>query len=685
MSARRPPERAPDDEGPRVDPLLEIREKRQGLRPGDVRVRIVRPFEAEFERGQEGRLVASERTVMDQRGWAAAIRAIRTFLIGRPISSEHEHRERLTKVKALAIFSSDNISSSAYATEEMMRILVLAGIASFSLVMPITLVIAVILAIVASSYRQTIKAYPQGASSYIVASDNLGTFAGLVAAAALLIDYVLTVAVSVSAGVAAITSIEPSVYDERVILAVAIVVLLMLGNLRGIRESGTIFMAPTYLYIFAIAGLIGWGLFRALVLHDLGTFHAPADWVRREHAVGVLSLFLILRAFSSGAAALTGVEAISDGVPAFKPPEWRNARTTLTWAAAIFGALFIGISFLAGTIKVVPDPTEQQTILSLITRQVAGNGIYFWIVQIATMLILALAANTSFADFPRLSSFLARDGFMPRQFAFRGERLAFTTGIIALSLLATLLLIVFQASVTALIPLYTLGVFVAFTLSQTGMVVRWWSRREPGWRFGLPINGLGAATTAVIAVIVASTKFLSGAWVVIIMAPLLITLMLSIRKHYRTVDAALALDRIPPGKEIAAEPIVIVPVARLDRPARQAIAFANSISAHPTAVHITNDPHDAEEMRERWPDWAGQTELVVVESPYRALIGPLLRYMDALQAQDPRRPIVVVLSEFVPRHWWEQLLHNQTSLRLKLRLFGRRNTIVADVPYHLTA
>jgi amino acid transporter len=684
MTARRPPDRPFDDDRRRVDPHLEVRETHRGQRPGDVRVKIVRPFDDEFERGVGGSLVASERTIGTRTGWHNTLRSLRTMLIGRPISSVHETHERLTKVKALAIFSSDNISSSAYATEEMMRILVLAGIASFSLVMPITLVIALVLAIVATSYRQTIKAYPHGASSYIVASDNLGTFAGLVAAAALLIDYVLTVAVSVSAGVAAVTSIAPALFDERVILAVAIVALLMLGNLRGIRESGTIFMTPTYLYIFAIGGIIAWGLFRSLVLHDLGTFQAPADWIRAEaQGTTVLSLFLILRAFSSGAAALTGVEAISDGVPAFQPPEWRNARTTLTWAAAIFGILFIGISFLASTINVVPDPSEKQTILSLITRQVAGDGVYFWIVQVATTLILALAANTSFADFPRLSSFLARDGFMPRQFAFRGERLAFTTGIIALSLLATLLLLVFQASVTALIPLYTLGVFVAFTLSQSGMVVRWWRRREPGWRRGLMINGLGAATTAVIALIVASTKFLTGAWVVIVMAPMLIALMLGIRRHYRMVDAALALDRIPEGRETAAEPIVIVPIARLDRPARQAIAFANSISAHPTAIHITNDPHAAAELRERWPEWAGKTELVVVESPYRALIGPLLRYMDALQAQDPTRPIVVVLSEFVPRHWWEQLLHNQTSLRLKLRLFGRRNTIVADVPYHL--
>ncbi len=674
----------PEPDPPRpIDPLLEVRERKRGARPGDNYVRIVRPFEEEFERG-EGGLVATERTVLQRVGWTSrALRGIRTRLIGRPISTHREQHERLTKLKALAIFSSDNISSSAYATEEMMRILVLAGISSFSLVMPITLVIAAILAIVATSYRQTIKAYPEGASSYIVASDNLGAVSGLVAASALLIDYVLTVAVSVSAGVAAVTSVAPGLFPDRVAIAIGIVVILMLGNLRGIRESGSIFMAPTYLYIVSIAGLIGWGLFRAFVLHDLGTFSAPAGWLKAEEATTVLSLFLVLRAFSSGAAALTGVEAISDGVPAFKKPEWRNARTTLTWAAVIFGSLFLGISLLASLIHVVPDPNEQQTVLSLITRQIMGNGPYLWIVQVATTLILALAANTSFADFPRLASFLARDGFMPRQFEFRGERLAFTTGIVALSGLATILLIVFQASVTALIPLYTLGVFVAFTLSQSGMVVRWWRQHEQGWRRGLLINGLGAATTGVIAVIVASTKFTSGAWLVIVMAPMLIGIMLAIRHHYRGVNAELELDHIPEGREVATEPIVIVPIARLDRPARQAIAFANSISPHPTAVHVTNDPATAAELRERWPTWAGGTELVVVESPYRALIGPLLAYMDALQKQDPSRPILVVLSEFVPRHWWENLLHNQTALRLKLRLFARQNTIVADVPYHV--
>ncbi len=686
MSSNRPPDRGHDPESPRVDPLLEVREKRKGQRLGDTYVRIVRPFEDEFERGVQGTLIASERTMLSRTGWTAALRRIRTVLIGRPISSDHETHERLTKLKALAIFSSDNISSSAYATEEMMRILVLGGIGAISLTLPITIAIVVILGIVATSYMQTIKAYPNGASSYIVASDNLGTLPGLTAAAALLIDYTLTVAVSVSAGVAAITSIVPSLFHERVIIAVVIVAVLMLGNLRGIRESGSIFMAPTYLYIVTVGAMIGIGLFRQFVLGNLGTFDAPPDWLTAragaQQMVGIAAVFLALRAFSSGAAGLTGVEAVSDGVPAFKPPEWRNARITLLFQVTIFGALFLGISSLASAIHVIPDPKEVHTVLGLLTKHVVGDGWFLIVIQVATALILALAANTSFADFPRLSSFLARDGFMPRQFGFRGERLAFTTGIIALSGLAALLLIVFDASVTALIPLYTLGVFVAFTLSQSGMVVRWFQRREKGWQVGLVVNGLGAATTGVIVVIVASTKFLSGAWLVMVLAPILILLMLSIRAHYRSMS--IALQAVPGSADDAdLDPIVIVPLARLDRPARRALAFARTISPHATAVHITNDPHTAEQLREHWETLGGPMELVVVESPYRALVGPLLRYMDALQSLHPTRPIVVVLAEVVPRHWWENLLHNQTSLRLKLRLFGRKNTIVVDVPFHL--
>jgi amino acid transporter len=681
MSDRRP---LADDPNPRVDPFLEVREKRRGRRPGDSYVRIVRPFDDVFERGTEGELIATQRTVLDRPGWTRALRRLRTVLIGQPISSEREEHERLTKLKALAIFSSDNISSSAYATEEMMRILVLAGIGAIAFTMPLTITICVVLAIVALSYWQTIRAYPGGASSYLVSSDNLGYRAGLVAAAALLIDYTLTVAVSVSAAVAAITSVIPALLGERVLLAVGIVTLLMLGNLRGVRESGTIFMAPTYLYIVAILGMVAYGVLQQAT-GTLTPYAAPAGWLRATGGGHTLGILLILRAFSSGAAALTGVEAISDGVPAFKPPEWRNARITLVWAAAIFAVLFLGISYLASSIGIVPDPTEGQTVLSQIARVVVGDGAFFIVIQAATMLVLALAANTAFADFPRLSSFLARDSFMPRQFAFRGERLAFTTGIIALSGLAVLLLLVFGASVTALIPLYTLGVFLAFTLSQTSMVVRWYRRREPGWRRGLAINGLGAVTTGVIALIVIESKFLSGAWMVVIAIPLLVLLMTAIRGHYRAVERALTAARVPRGRRAARPPIVIVPIARLDEPARQAIAFANSISPEATAVHVTNDAATAEGIRRQWLDWAQGAELVVIESPYRALIGPLLAYMDVLQRQDPSRPILVVLSEFVPRHWWENLLHNQTALRLKLRLFARRNTIVADVPYHLDA
>ncbi|MGZ8481958.1 MAG: APC family permease, partial [Candidatus Limnocylindria bacterium] len=477
----------------RIDPHLEVRETRRGKRPGDSYVRIVRPYEELFERGDEGELIATERTVLDRPGWTRALRGLRTLLIGRPISSEREEHERLTKTKALAIFSSDNISSSAYATEEMMRILVLAGIGAISFTMPLTITICVVLAIVATSYWQTIRAYPNGASSYLVASDNLGSTAGLVAGGALLIDYTLTVAVSVSAAVAAITSVVPELFPQRVLISVGIVLLLMLGNLRGIRESGTIFMAPTYLYIVAILGMIGIGLFR-LATGTLPDYTPPTEWLTAEGGGEALGIFLILRAFSSGAAALTGVEAISDGVPAFKPPEWRNARVTLLWAAGIFAVLFLGISFMASSLGVIPDPSEEQTVLSQIARLLVGEGAFFIVIQVATVLVLALAANTAFADFPRLSSFLARDSFMPRQFAFRGERLAFTTGIVALSGLAALLLVVFDASVTALIPLYTLGVFLAFTLSQWSMVVRWWRRREEGWRRGLVINGVGALT-----------------------------------------------------------------------------------------------------------------------------------------------------------------------------------------------
>ncbi len=660
-----------------------MRERRRGRRPGDAYVHIVRPFDAAFRRGRDdGNLIATEQTLLARHGWKAALRSIRTRLIGRPISSDLEAHERLTKTKALAIFSSDNISSSAYGPEEIMRVLAVAGTGALTLTLPLAVLITVMLAIVTVSYRQTIRAYPDGASSYIVASDNLGPTLGVMAAAALLIGYIVTVAVSVSAGVAALTSLMPELYTERVLIGVALVALLMLGNLRGIRESGTIFMVPTYAYIVVMLAIVGYGVVRT-VAGDIPRFEAPAEWAAVEQGGQALGLFLVLRAFSQGAVALTGVEAISDGVPAFKEPEWKNARVTLTWAAGIFAALFLGIAFLLATIGIVPDPTEQQTILSLLVRHLTGEGPVVVIAQIATVLILVLAANTSFADFPRLSSFLARDEYLPRQFAFRGERLAFTTGIVFLALAAIGLLVGFNASVTGLIPLYTLGVFIAFTLSQAGMLVRWWRRREAGWRAGLAINGLGAATTAVVALVVGSSNFLQGSWLVMILVPLAMLLLMAIHRHYRQMRVELALDRIPEAEEVAPRPIVLVPIARLDQPARHAIAFANSVSAEAVAVHVTNDPAEADELRRRWPEWAGTTELVVVQSPYRALIGPLLAYMDALQRQAPDRPMLIVLAEFVPRHWWESVLHNHTALRLRWRLGRRRNTLVASVPYHL--
>jgi amino acid transporter len=673
----------PDPSPTRIDPHLEVREHRKGMRPGDAYVRIVRPFETEFERGENGHLVATSETLLSPPGFRRALAGARSFLIGRPISSEREEHERLSKLKALAVFSSDNISSSAYATEEMMRVLVVAGVGAFALVMPLTLAIVVVLAIVATSYRQTIKAYPNGASSYIVASDNLGAPAGLVAAGALLIDYTLTVAVSVSAGVAAITSMVPALYPEKVPIAVAIVVLLTLGNLRGVRESGTIFMAPTYLYMVAVMGLIAFGLI-GVAAGIVPPYTPPPEWIAEETsaAAGALGLLLVLRAFSSGAVALTGVEAVSDGVPAFKVPEWRNARTTLTWAAVLFAILFVGISLLVSILGIHPDPSEQQTVLYILARHLTGDGLYLVFVQFATALILTLAANTSFADFPRLSSFLARDGFMPRQFGFRGDRLAFSTGIIALAGLAIVLLIGFKASVSALIPLYTLGVFVAFTLSQSGMVRRWWHRREPGWRRGLAINGLGAITTGVIVAVVAISKFTSGAWLVMILVPLLVGLMWAIHVHYRRLELAVAPRSTARVSVPARPPLVIVPIARLDQPSLDAIAFARSVAPDALAVHITNDAEAAAELRLRWSELGGGTELVIVESPYRALIKPLMRYLDALQRQDPDRRLLVVLSEVVPKHWWDNFLHNQTALRLKLRLFFRPNTIVADVPYH---
>jgi amino acid transporter len=662
--------------------LVERQEER-GQRPGDRYVRIVRPSRREFTRKGPGHLVAGEDVLAPRSAAGRVAERARRTLFGSRIPTEHEIHERIGVFKGLAVFASDNISSSAYATEEIMRVLTLAGAGALALTMPITIAIVAVLAIVVASYQQTIRAYPNGGGSYIVASDNLGPAAGLTAGAALLTDYVLTVSVSIAAGVAALTSIAPWLYDQRVLLGVAFVVLLCVGNLRGIRESATLFSIPTYLYLVAIFGLLAYGLWRAAA-GDLPAYQPPDAW-RPVEGAEALGLILILRAFASGSVALTGTEAVSNGVPAFKPPEPRRAQLVLILMGVSFGAIFLGMSFLAGRIGILPDPTEQTTVVSQLAALLVGEGTpYHYFVQLSTAFLLVLAANTAFADFPRLSSILARDGFMPRQFAYRGDRLAFTIGIVVLSVLAAILIVGFDGSVTNLIPLYTIGVFVAFTLSQTGMVRHWWKIRasERGWRRRAAFNAIGAVATAVVAVVVGLAKFALGAWMVLILIPVLIALMWSIHRHYRRVGDALTADPTD-GVLVLPKPRVIVPVSRIDRATLSALSFARAIAPDAIAVHVSDGPEEAAEMRRRWERLDGDMQLAIVESPYRVLIAPLIAYIDALERQDPERPVTVVLSEFVPQRFWDYLLHNQTALRLKLRLFFRRNTVVVDVPYHL--
>ncbi|MBI4492953.1 MAG: APC family permease [Chloroflexi bacterium] len=669
--------------GQRPAPDLEHRQVVRGKLPGTRYVRIVRPFAREFRRQAPGHLVATERVLAPRGRLGQAVELLRRLLIGPRIPTERELHERVGVGKGLAVFASDNISSSAYATEEIMRVLVVAGTGALALTLPITLVIIAVLAIVVTSYQQTIRAYPSGGGSYIVASDNLGPLPGLTAAGALLTDYILTVSVSIAAGVAALTSIAPELFDYRVALGVAFVVLLCLGNLRGIRESATIFAAPTYVYLVAIFGLLAFGLFR-LATGTLPPYEAPAEWSQAQGAEG-LGLLLILRAFASGSVALTGTEAVSNGVPAFKPPEPRNARIVLILMGACFGVIFLGMSVLAGQLGLLPDPSEEETVVSQLARTLVGAGTpYHYLVQVSTALILVLAANTAFADFPRLASILGRDRYLPRQFQYRGDRLAFSTGIIVLAVVAAVLIVAFQGSVTNLIPLYTVGVFVAFTLSQTGMVRHWWRLRqqEPGWQWRAVFNGVGAVATGVVALVVGVAKLALGAWMVLILIPILIAMMWAIQRHYNEVEDALTLDLPDTPLPRREPPHVVVPVSRLDRAALEALAFAQSISPDVVAVHVTDDRDQAEQMKRRWERWGGEVQLVIVESPYRALIPPLLAYIDAIEQQGPKQPITVILSEFVPRHFWEWLLHNQSALRLKLHLFFRPNTIVVDLPYH---
>jgi amino acid transporter len=621
---------------------------------------------------------------------------LKQFLIGKTLPTSAHAEERLSKAAALAVLSSDALSSVAYATQETLIVLVAAGTGSSSLgyAWPIALAIVLLLAIVVMSYRQTIKAYPQGGGSYIVARENLGLYPGLVAGASLMIDYILTVAVSIAAGVDNLMSaMPPALHQFSVPVCLVFIFLLTLVNLRGVKESGKLFLIPTYAFIGSIFLMIGMGLFGQLT-GQVVPIPAPSSALAR--ASEPLSLFLIFRAFAAGCTALTGVEAISDGVLAFKPPEWQNARRTLLYLGVVLGAMFLGMSYLAHIYQVIPDTTEQQTVLSMLGRQIfgpstIGNILYYCVISLITPAILLLAANTSFADFPRLCYFLSRDGFLPRQLSILGDRLVYSNGIILLSLCAALLIILFKGSTSAIIPLYAVGVFTSFTLSQMGMVRHWLRERHQGWQSSALMNGLGAIATLVVLVVVAWTKFAIGAWMVVIAIPIVVSLFVAIKHHYNYVAKRLSLDTIPP-RSYPPRPLspcpnhpAIVLVGQLHRGTFEALEYARSIADEVVAVcvDIGISPTEREKLQARWQALESDIELVILHSPYRSVVQPIVDFVSQYEAAHIGVLSTIIIPEFVPRHWWENFLHNQTTFYLKVALRAKRSRVVTTVRYFL--
>jgi amino acid transporter len=620
----------------------------------------------------------------------------RLWLLGRPLSTADAPHQAIGKAVGLAVFSSDNLSSTAYATQEILIILAMGGAAALSLVMPVSIAIVVLLAIVTFSYEQTIHAYPGGGGAYIVARDNLGDFAAQLAGAALLMDYVLTVSVSIASGVAQITSAFPALHGHRVSMSIAFVFFVMLVNLRGVKESGAIFAAPTYFFIVMMYLTIGTGLVRQL-LGTLGTVLDPPPLeIEPTRAIG---MFLVLHAFSSGTTAVTGVEAISNGIPAFKEPRSRNAGITLLWMAGILGSLFLGISYLAGPIGAVPS--EHETVISQLARTVfAGRGSLYLAAIGATSLILVMAANTAFADFPRLAALQAADGYLPRQLTYRGSRLVFSRGIAVLALVASALIWVFDASVTALIPLYAIGVFLSFTLSQAGMAHRWWKsgRLKPGesaqergsvvrhdrrWALKMAVNGFGAALTAVVTLVFAVTKFHDGAWVVILVIPALVAVFYAIHRHYLALARQLSLDDFGPPARVDRHR-VILPISGVHRGVVAGLRYARALSDDVTAVYVSTDPEQAAAVQKKWGLWGAGVRLVVVSSPYRLLVEPIVGYIKEVAVhRQPNEVITVVVPQFVPRRSWHNLLHAQTAILLRLALLFERGIVITSVPYQV--
>jgi amino acid transporter len=655
-----------------------------GRKPGDRRVRVERPHSQFFRYTGPGQMVAREAASQPRSGAGRAWRAVRKVLFGRRLSIHDEIAERLSKKKALAIFSSDPISSSAYATEEILRVLILAGAGALLLSLPIAVAIALLLAVVAFSYSQIVYAYPSGGGDYAVARRNLPAIASLVVAAALLLDYVMTVAVSTASAAEQVISALPDLGDDKVIIGIVSIVLITLGNMRGLRESGNIFALPTYLFVGSALLMIAIGVFRVVVNGEGQPPPAPPPGA--PDLLQPVGLLLIIRAFASGSVALTGTEAVANGVPAFKKPEPRNAAVTLSVVAGLLAVLFIGITFVANSFGIVPmDEPVRRTVISQVAAVAYGDGsMGFYLFQTFAALILFLAANTSYNAFPRLAAILARDGYLPRSFSFRGDRLAYNSGIVVLSVVAIGLLVAFGGETHALIPLYSVGVFAAFTIGQSGMIVHWLRERPAGWRRRLAINLFGCVLTGVVAVVVLIAKAPASLLVALIV-PVVVLIMLFIQRQYRASAEHLAVreDLVvqPPHREER----VIVPVPGINRAVVQAVNVGRSIAPDVRAVLISDEPEEAAAVGERWERQIPDVPLVIVESPYRALLGPLIAYLNVLDQTWPKekeKPITfVVIPEYVARHWWERILYNQSAKRLRTALLGRPHTVVVNVPY----
>jgi amino acid transporter len=638
--------------------------------------------------------------------------SLKRLLVGSPIRTARLTHERLTKKTALAIFASDALSSTAYATEQILLVLAAAYFAgqanAFGKVIPISIAIAALLVIVAISYRQTIHAYPSGGGAFIVAKENLGTLPGLVAGASLLVDYVLTVSVSTAAGVEAITSAMvgtrfAGLHEHRVLLCLFFITFIMLANLRGVREAGSLFAAPSYAFILSFLCLIGYGLVRYYMNPGIVPVPNDADLkIAEGYHTQALNTFLLLGAFANGCAALTGIEAISNGVQAFKQPESRNAAATLTWMAVLLIVMFLGASVLAYLFNI--HPMQHETVVSQIARVVFTGyvGWFYYVVQATTAAILVLAANTSFAGFPRLASLLARDRFLPRQLSNLGDRLVFSNGIVLLAIFSGVLVWAFGGDTSRLIPLYAVGVFLSFTLSQAGMVVHWWregkSRSEKRgtaavsdqpaavkkshWRKFLVINGIGAIATFIVLMVFILTKFLHGAWLVVVVIPLLVVMFRRIHKHYLEVAQQLSTEGLAGLRPIFHE--VIVPISGIHRGVIAALEYAKSIAPHHvTAVYVNLDEEATQKLRQKWEQWGSGVNLVVVASPYRSLLRPFLNYVDRVKRSSHGEVVTIVLPEFVPARWWQNLLHNQNTLFLKGALLFKKGVVVTNVPYHL--